>query len=277
MMKKLILIGANGLVGQDFYHRFYSKYCITQVDKDNILGLEKMLTSQEYDYLIFLAQSADYKVYPYSQNLIDVNVNLLRLTLEKAIGKVENIVYFSSGSVYQESDLPLTERSKLKFADPTPYIASKISGELTLLSMKKSFKTVTIFRPFFIYGQFQNQQMLLPSLIEKVIQKQTITLNDGKGMVFNPTFVSDVSDYLSFIIDNNIESHIQNIYGSEVVSIKNICDRIGKLCNITPNYEYFSMPAMNLVSATENKYYSPKSILNECLEVVLDSKLKNLK
>jgi nucleoside-diphosphate-sugar epimerase len=272
-MKNILLIGAKGLVGKDFCERYISKYNIFQVDKDNIGNVASILNAKSFEYLIFLAQSEDFKLYPYTQNLLDVNVVLLRDIIEMSINRVSNIIYFSSGSVYEQANSIFTEQSKLNFTDPNPYVASKISGELTLLSMKQSFETVTILRPFFIFGQYQNNQMLIPSLIEKIQSKQLIYITSEDGLLFNPTFVSDVSDYLSFIIENNIKSHIQNIFGNEVITLKDFCDEIGLIIGKKPEYSYLNIKSLKYVASTINEYYHPKAQLKESIERIININL----
>lgn len=185
-MKHILIVGANSLVG---------KHVSELVDGNEEIQVHRVVKGQglsclkqkEFDLVLFLAQSPDYKQGMLTADMIAVNISLLQRTLEWCRGNAKTFINFSTGSVYQTtSDGHYSVDSKLNHDSNNPYVVSKLSGEMVLHTFHNDFEKIINVRPFFIYGEGQKPDFLIPRMIRQLKAGNAITLNGGEGLVFNP-------------------------------------------------------------------------------------------
>jgi nucleoside-diphosphate-sugar epimerase len=78
--------------------------------------------------------------------------------------------------------------------------------------------------------------MLIPRLIENIRKKVPIQINERGGIKLNPIHVSDAANAVFDIIKSK-EHGVFNICGEEILTIKEICNKIGKILNNYPVFE----------------------------------------
>ena len=259
-MKKLLVTGANGLLAGRFLNDFSKKFNIVSTCHDDVLNpvksvqylkidFTKEFNSDDFpsdvDVIIHLSQSSEYRNFPSSApNIFDVNTNSTAKLLDYAKDiKVEKFNY---------------------------HFTSKFSAELLIRNYRDIFDCIIV-RPFFIYGENQRNSMLIPGLIQKIKNKQTITLDGDQGIKVNPIYVADASRCLPCLISERV-SGVFNLSGPEVLSLKQICDKIGKEIKVDPLYRYSGKPALDLVSSTEKMKaigFSPNIHFKETLSSLL--------
>jgi nucleoside-diphosphate-sugar epimerase len=113
--------------------------------------------------------------------------------------------------------------------------------------------------------------MLIPGLIQKIKNKQIITLDGDQGIKVNPIYVADASRCLPCLISEPVRG-VFNLSGPEVLSLKQICDTIGKEINVDPLYQYSGKPALDLVASTKKMKtigFSPNIHFKETLKLIL--------
>lgn len=185
-LRHILLIGANSLVGR---HISLLAKDIDDIVIHSLLKGQKVdeICHSDFELVIFLAQSPDYKQNVLSRDMIDVNISLLRDTLEWSRTKTKSFINFSTGSVYKPTENGhYTTESELNFESTNPYVISKLAGEMILNSFREEFDFAVNVRPFFIYGEGQKPDFLIPKMIRQLKAGNQITLNGGKGLVFNP-------------------------------------------------------------------------------------------
>lgn len=222
-MKKVLLIGANSLVGSSIQKICKSHHQIQLYNfgkGDNLSEIE----CTEFDLAIFLAQSPDYKLSYVSNNLLQVNNSLLRDVLEWARGKVKNFVNFSSGSVYENTkDGRYTTNSDLAWNSKNPYVISKLMGEMIFRSFEDEFDSSINVRPFFIYGKGQKPGFLISRIISQLKNNNKVELNSGKGLIFNPIPAMDCAKiFMNPLINNSGYDHWPeniNLSGDDIISL----------------------------------------------------------
>jgi nucleoside-diphosphate-sugar epimerase len=268
---KVLLIGSNGLVARDFVENTNHICQIDKIDKENSDTYINLLKDQQYDFLIFTAQSGDYKNQHFSKDLFYVNIQYLFNVVSACEGRVGNIIFFSSGSVYDPSPAELDENSPLNLESKSPYVISKISAELILKPFLQKFNSVTILRPFFIYGPKQNEQMLIKSIIAKVENSGEIFLKNGKGLIFNPVYVRDVSMFLEQLIQRSTAGlFTYNLFGPERTTLAKIVTIIASRLNIEPNTIEVDEPPMTMVAKSNYTIFQPKIGVDEGIGKTLD-------
>lgn len=194
-----------------------------------------------------LAQSSNFRIFPEkAEDIFTVNVSANLKLLQWAVGQgVKKFVYASSGGIYggkrgstfQETD-SLAVDSPLGF-----YLGSKLCAEILIQNYRHFFHTCAILRPFFIYGPGQRKDMLLARLIESIDSGKAVQLQGDNGLRLNPVYIDDASYAFSRAL-NLHGSHVINVAGPDVLTLREICEKIGYLLGKSPAFEQGSgMPA----------------------------------
>lgn len=284
----MLVTGANGLLGKSV--------CSLLVGREvNVFGVirpgatalvrsvsylnadlsEAGFTAQfpnELDCIIHLAQSSQYRSFPGgAKDVFDVNVAATSELLRYAcFVKAKTFIYASSGGVYGNSGLELTESQPIMSpSDLGFYLASKASGEMLAASYRGIFNVI-ILRPFFIYGGGQKEDMLMARLISNIRFGKPIYLDRPDGMVFNPIHCDDAARAVVSAVDFG-ESATFNVAGSEVMSIRQVASGIAEAAGSNVNFILTQKPAVRLVgsiAAMERCLHKPLRNFAEFLDEV---------
>ena len=231
---KVLLIGANSLVAKSFVRLFGQDHEISTLGKGDRLA---DLSDNAYDTVVFLAQSKDHKSGRWTDDLFETNVNLLFRIIQSL--SIRHFIYFSTGSVYAPSlSGHYQVDSPLNLVNPTPYAASKITGEAILAAHGHLMESQVILRPFYIYGPGQKENMLVRSLFTRIADGSPVRLAQDVGMVFNPVFADDVAVLLNQLVCGTSSGRrVLNVAGSEEVTLRQVVDLIGAAVGRSPNLQ----------------------------------------
>ena len=266
----ILVTGANGLLGRYLvellsnYHKVFAivkdKEKLNFELNDNISAIEidlslidTKLFPKNIDVVYYLAQSNRFREFPEGvDDMLSINVVAPNILAKWAVKTgVKKFIYASSGGVYTNPNKPVKEffdinaNEKLGF-----YLNSKLSAEMLLKNYASLFETFAIIRPFFMYGVGQNETMLIPRLISSVQNEKEITLNGENGIKINPIYVTDASQAVANILDLSGE-YIINIAGDEVVSLRELCIKIGQAVDKEPIFKINDVSQNDLVADIE--------------------------
>ena len=123
--------------------------------------------------------------------------------------------------------------------DDTPqpddyYGATKLAAEWLVRSYRAYFHTV-ILRLFAPYGPGQTGR-LIPGLIGRVRDGRPVTLSRGARPHFNPLYVADLLPMIERALALQ-GTHVLNVGGDEVLSIRDMAETIGSVLGRAPLYE----------------------------------------
>lgn len=138
-------------------------------------------------------------------------------------------VYASSGAVYGYSDHTLDEEEPAVADDY--YALTKLHAEQLVRAYRSFFET-TIVRPFFPYGRGQRDR-LIPRLADRIVRGEPISVNADERPRVNPIFVDDAVDAIVAAVEGRSPS-VLNLAGPDVVSIRELAERIGEAVGRTP-------------------------------------------
>ncbi len=161
-------------------------------------------------------------------------LNFLMAAREQHVGKV---VYVSTCHVYGKQDLvPITENSPPRPIDI--YSASKLAGESLALSFAEMYEMdVSISRAFNHFGPRQKQEFLIPSVILRLLRKETLEMGNPR-----PTrdfaYVDDVVRGYCLLAEHGSPSGIYHFCSGIERSVKQIVDTIVKIGGITPSLRW---------------------------------------
>lgn len=272
----VLVTGADGLLGRkvtEYLYKFSKVYALVhnkpkmpvpEVDyivNDFSVGMNRQLLPNKVDSIIHLAQSSNFRDFPNSAlDVFQVNVASTAQMLDyaRSIG-VKNFIYTSSGGVYGNGSEAFKENAPIVAPGQLGYyLGSKACGEILVQSYASIFKLV-ILRPFFMYGPGQNRSMLIPRLMDSVATGSPISLQGERGIRINPVHVDDAAK--SLIAGLQIkESSTFNIAGPDVLSIREICQAMGKYLGKQPEFVNQPGNASDLIadiSAMKEKLFTP--------------------
>jgi len=244
-MKKILITGANGMIGSAIVQEFISEYELILVDpytdridqyKDKATLITKNLTEvSEWQNMldgvycvVHLAAAVHWvpKTMAEEQQFIQTNAEGTRI-LYDACEKhgVERFLFFSTNDVYEATDKHITEETTVNPKDV--YGKSKLLAEKYLLKGLKTSKTaVCIFRPASVYGE--NDKGSMKSLI--AFCRKGIVPMIGKGENKKAIlYLKDIIQAVERYIDNesNLNGEIFNVSSGDY-SYKEI---INAICN----------------------------------------------
>ena len=255
--KIILLTGASGLLGQQVASISPIKCRLICIGRNKKIGLpakleylnldltDSSLRAQlppRIDTVIHLAQSPHFREFPEgAADVFAVNTHSTALLLDYAVKSgCEEFIYASTGGVYRSSEV-LTERSPvLSFNDMQLYPASKLAAEAMLGAYARAFRVV-VMRIFFMYGEYQQESMLIPRLVTSVREGRPITLVGPDGFRFNPLYAGDAAELVWAIVASKF-SGVLNVAGPQELTLKNVGQLIGKKLGITPVFE--TLPGM---------------------------------
>ena len=249
-MRSILITGASGLLGRQVI-----KLLAGQVEfhiagrpsgawegvKFHALDMSQNFTTEtlpaKIDSIIYLAQSDHFRDFPrHADDVFAVNVAAPMRLLDYAHRSgARQFIYASSGAVYRKSDRPLSEGADLGLGNELGYYAvTKLAAEMLAKSYSGVLEVVLL-RFFFIYGVGQKKNMLVPRLIENVRTGTPIQLQGEGGISLNPIVANEAAKAVAAAL-NLLGSHTINVAGPEVLSIRTLCELIGRHVGREPNF-----------------------------------------
>lgn len=265
----ILITGATGLLGVNLVNRLADKHIIYAIDRDNnctklikhqnihllnvdLFNVNPDVFPKNIDTVYYLAQSKQFRDFPGGAiDMFAINVQAPFKIIQWAVeNKVKNFFYTSTGGVYKNPIEPVKEFFDINANEKNGfYIGSKLTAEILLKNYSHFFEKFAILRPFFIYGPLQVNSMLIPRLIQRVWNGETIFLDLNEGLRVNPIYVSDAAIAFENLLNINGE-HLFNIAGKEIFSLMQVCNIIGKTLCKTPVFSFNNQQAADLIADT---------------------------
>lgn len=276
--KNILIIGGSSLLGKSFCKLFSSSYKIITCGRNNISeeinhiemdlsqDIEKYKLPKNIDTVIYLAQSYNFRDFPNSSDDI-FQINTVKvldfLNYSKEIG-VKQFIYASTGGVYTQDKIHFEN----DFIDTTKlngfYTTSKYSGEM-LVNRYSDFFDIVILRPFFMFGEEQKSDMLIPRIISSVKYGKAIQLEGNNGIKINPIYVEDAAKIVGKIIVES-KTGVYNVSGNRTLSLKELCLIIGDTLKKEPIFEHSKNSSKDVVGNFSKIGYDKFTILEEAIK-----------
>ena len=251
---KVIVFGSNGLVGSSISRILEDSVKVKQLIKSNRSELdlfdkknvEKFVKKHRPDVIINAAAKVggihanDTKRTEFILENLKINMNILESCLEMPSIKIINL---GSSCIYPlNAKNPINESEFMNGKlEPTnsPYAMAKLSAIEIGRSMSKQFgHKVLNLMPTNLYGPndyFSDlDSHVIPALIHRM--QKTIENDEDKFTVWGSgsplrefLYVDDLSNFINFIIDKEIENDLINVGSGQEISIKNLALLIQEL------------------------------------------------
>ncbi|WP_291569575.1 NAD-dependent epimerase/dehydratase family protein [Clostridium sp. UBA4548] len=250
-MKKVLITGANGMIGIAIVNEFIDKYELVLVDPytdkidkfknkatvlknnlNNITEWENNLNG--VNTVVHLAAAVHWKPKnkEEEQQFIDTNAKGTKKLYEACTKHgVERFLFFSTNDVYEASDKLITEDTPVN--PQSIYGKSKLLAEQYLLEdSKKSNTAVCIFRPASVYGENDKGSMKsLIGLCKKGIVPMIGNGANKKALLYTKDIVQAVKRYVD--CKNNLHGEVFNISSGDF-GYKEMIDAICSIFEIKP-------------------------------------------
>lgn len=262
--KSIIVTGANGLLGHEVISNLKENNqviaLVRSVPKEKHEGVEYIsvdlstdwnidLLPQKISAVLHLAQSPHFREFPnMALDVFNVNVaSTAKLLDYSKSASVEHFIYTSSGGVYGSGSTVFSENAAIvNHGKLGYYLGSKLCSEV-LVQNYASLMDVSVLRVFFMYGARQKRSMLIPRLVDNILNGKAINLQQHDGIKINPLHVSDAAAALEKLIAIK-GSYTLNVAGSEIVSLRELAEIIGKVVGKKPVFDVSNDEPKHLVA-----------------------------
>ena len=227
--KNCLIFGGSGQIG---------RHLVRKLTKNNITVTVVTRNIHQKSYIIKTQGNAGYidvveaDIYDEKKirNLFakaDICVNLIGILFEKRKGNTFHNIHTLFPSLLAK----LSKEYKLKNfihisalgindAKDSNYAKSKLEGEKNILN---NFPLATILRPSIVYSVDDNFTTNFMTLLNRL---PIFPLYYSGKTKFTPIHCSDLTDIIYYIISKNINSKIIECVGPEVITFKNIIERL---------------------------------------------------
>ncbi|MDC1155540.1 complex I NDUFA9 subunit family protein [Candidatus Pelagibacter sp.] len=231
-VKNCLIFGGSGQIGRFLIRKLTkNNYKVTVVTRNIHQKSYKIKTQANAGYIEIIEASIfdEKKIRRLFENT-DICINLVGILFEKKNGNTfENI-----HSVFPSLLAKLCKEYKIKQfihlsslgineAKNSNYAKSKLKGEENIL---KNFPIATILRPSVVYSSSDNFTTQLMTLINRLPFFPLYYTGKTK---FMPIHCTDLTDIIFHIISKNIEPKILECVGPEIISFKEILEKLMKL------------------------------------------------
>src|ERR1035437_437628 len=182
-MKNIAVTGSSGFIGRHLVNTLISNnFNVIELDIDkgfNLLKEENIQRIPKFDVIVHLAAKSFVPLalknpWEFYYHNFNITLNVLELARKNNA----KVILFSSYLYGEPEYLPIDEIHPLN--PHNPYGHSKLICEKLCKGYNKDFKVpIIIFRPFNIYGPGQNNNFLIPSIIEQ-LKGGEISLKDPR-------------------------------------------------------------------------------------------------
>jgi UDP-glucose 4-epimerase len=175
---------------------------------------------------------------------MDVEVIGTRNVIQAALQhKVKQVFYASTSGIYSHSAIVKTALSEDVLVDPrTSYAMAKRYNEIYLASHFEETGMNTIALRFFnVYGERQDNRMVIPRFIEQALTNEDITVFGNGQQTRDFTYIDDVIE--ACIKLQEVEGfHIVNIANEQEWTIKELAEMIIELWDTNSTLTYLDAP-----------------------------------
>ena len=253
-MKRCLITGMSGLIGRDLMAMLASDWEVHALSRApgearegnpiwhcadlSTPSFDMTQLPSRVDTVVYLAQSEAFREFPErASEVFEVNTASVQRLLDYArTHGARRFIYASSGGVYGagadrlSEEAPVVADGNLGF-----YLGTKLCSEILVRNYASLMSTV-ILRFFFVYGPGQRKTMLIPRLLQAVREGRPVSLNATDGVRLNPCYVTDAAAAVarSLALEG---SHTINVAGPQVLSLRAICEAIGRRLGKPPVFE----------------------------------------
>ena len=233
-MKKVLIFGASGQIGRHLIRKLTkNNYTVTAITRNSHQKGYVLKTQANAGYLTIVEASIfdEDKIRSLIKNA-DICINLIGILYER--NKANSFENVHSNFPYLISKISSENNLKqfihlsalgIENSIDSKYANSKLQGEKNI---KKNYPKALILRPSIVYSVDDNFTTNFMSLLSLL---PFFPLYYNGRTKFSPIHCSDLAEIIYYAISKNINSLTLECIGPEVISFKEILERLLKLIN----------------------------------------------
>lgn len=224
MIKKVLITGHNGLIGQELFKRFLddTRYDVAGIDRGD------EIPSMKFDIVIHCASNCVVRDIIDDTKLAKENVDYFQQILDKANNDYAYLYVFSSSRVGGEEN---------------PYTASKKYLEQMTEAYANCYGLMyTIIRPETVWGMQETNTRVMKTWVQKIMNDEPIIVYGDENKELPPITVYDFCDvFIKEIFEDGIK-HCNKNYSisGQPHKVTDIVNDIGNFLNKEVNIIYKS-------------------------------------
>ena len=247
--KNCLIFGGSGQIGRNLIRKLTKNNIKVTVVTRNIHQKSYIIKTQANAGFIDIVQSDIYdekKIRDLFEEA-DICVNLIGILFEKKVGNT----FYNIHTLFPSLLAKLSNEYKLKNfihlsalgineAIDSKYAQSKLAGEKNILN---NFPKATILRPSVVYSVDDNFTTSFMTILNRL---PIFPIYYSGKTKFMPIHCSDLTDIIYHVISKKIDSQIIECVGSEILTFREILE---KLMNLTGKKRFllpFPLPLANL-------------------------------
>ena len=262
--KNCLIFGGSGQIGRNLIRKLTKNGYRVSVVTRNIHQKSYIIKTQaNFGYINIIEANIfdEDKIRKLFQNA-EICINLIGILFEKKRGNTFNNIH----SIFPSLLSKLSKEYKLKkfihisalgieSATDSDYAKSKLQGEKNIF---KNFPLATILRPSVVYSVDDNFTTNLMTLLSRL---PIFPIYYSGKTKFMPIHCSDLTDIIFQVISKNINSHTIECVGPEVITFKEVLERLLDLMEKKRILLPFPLTAANLMA----KFFQlmPKPLLTQ--------------
>ncbi|MBD1158851.1 complex I NDUFA9 subunit family protein [Pelagibacterales bacterium SAG-MED19] len=227
--KNCLIFGGSGQIGRNLIRKLTKNgYRVTVVTRNIHQKSYIIKTQANFGYIEIVEANIfdENKIRKLFQNA-DICINLVGILYEKKNGNTFKNIHTIFPSILSN----LCKEYKLKqfihlsalgidLAEDSDYAKSKLQGEKNIL---KNFPLTTILRPSVVYSVDDNFTTNLMTLLNNL---PLFPIYYSGKTKFMPIHCSDLTDVIFHVISKNIYSHTIECVGPEIITFKEVLERL---------------------------------------------------
>ena len=230
--KNVLIFGCSGQIGRSIVRKLTKdNYTVTAVTRNvHQKGIVLRTLGNSGFINIVEANIFDEKKISELFKMADICINLVGILYEQKKGSTFKNIH----TVFPSLLAKLSKENNLKHfihlsalgineAVDSEYAKSKLEGETEIL---KNFPLATILRPSVVYSVEDNFTTNFMTLLSRL---PMFPIYYGGNSKFAPISCSDLTDTIHYVILNNVYSKIIECVGPEIITFKEILERLLKL------------------------------------------------
>ena len=212
-------------------NKHVNNFTFIRLDLNNkMTKLFSLIDNFKPDLVInFAAQGEVRNSWIYPDQWYQTNCNLIINLTKKLINNkyLKRYVSISTPEVYGSNLKKIKESNN--FNPSTPYAASKLAGDLHLITLHKKYNFPVVFtRSANVYGPSQQLYRIIPKTFISLKNEEKLQLH-GRGVSMRSfIYVSDVCEAINKVINHGKKGDVYHISNNKLYSIKEI---VSKICS----------------------------------------------
>jgi UDP-glucose 4-epimerase len=194
---------------------------------------------------------------------MDVEVIGTRNVVRAAeMNNVTKILYASTSGIYGHSAIEQAYKEEVLVDPRTSYAMAKRYNEIYLASHHEEKGLDSICLRFFnVYGENQDNRMVVPRFFEQAIQNQPITVYGNGKQTRDFTYIVDTVEACVLLLDVS-GYHIVNIANEEEWNILELAETIKKVTNSESTIKFIDAPKKRYDYEVERRVGSSEKLDN---------------